>query len=74
MINDIHQPVMSAEVIEHLVVSVLGVYLDATCGCVRHTELIHKELNFFCNYIERDQYQDAVNFFMETFTDQNNLK
>jgi len=74
MINNIHQPVMSTEVIEHLVVSRSGAYLDATCGFGGHTELILKELNSSGKVIAMDQDQDAINFVKDKFIDQNSLK
>ena len=74
MINRIHQPVMTTEVIDHLVVSGSGTYLDATCGFGGHTELILKKLNSDGKVIAIDQDQDAINFVKDKFTDQSSLK
>ena len=74
MINNIHQPVMSTEVIDHLVVTRSGAYLDATCGFGGHTELILKKLSPGGKVIAMDQDQDAINFVKDKFTDQSSLK
>ena len=74
MINRIHQPVMTTEVIDHLVVSGSGTYLDATCGFGGHTELILKKLNSDGKVIAIDQDQDSINFVKDKFTDQSSLK
>ena len=36
---------MATEVVDHLVVSQSGTYLDVTCGFGGHTEVILKKLN-----------------------------
>ncbi len=74
MINKIHQPVLSTEVLENLIVSQSGTYLDATCGFGGHTELILKKLNSDGKVIAMDQDEDAINFVQEKFIDQNRLK
>ena len=74
MINNIHQPVMSAEVVDHLVVSRSGTYLDATCGFGGHTELILKKLNSDGKVIAIDQDQDAINFVKNKFISQSGIK
>jgi 16S rRNA (cytosine1402-N4)-methyltransferase len=74
MINNIHQPVMLTEVIDHLVVTRSGTYLDATCGFGGHTELILKKLSSGGKVIAMDQDQDAINFVKDKFTDQSSLK
>ena len=74
MINKIHQPVMSTEVVEHLIVSRSGTYLDATCGFGGHTEVILKTLNSYGKVIAMDQDQDAINFVKDKFIDQSRLK
>ena len=74
MINNIHQPVMATEVIDHLVISRSGTYLDATCGFGGHTELILKKLSSDGRVIAMDQDQDAINFVKDKFTDQSSLK
>ena len=73
MINKIHQPVMSAEVAEHLIVSRSGTYLDATCGFGGHTEVILKKINSDGKVIAIDQDQDAINFVKDKFIDQSRL-
>jgi len=65
---------MTTEVIDHLVVSGSGTYLDATCGFGGHTELILKKLNSDGKVIAIDQDQDAINFVKDKFTDQSSLK
>jgi len=55
MISKIHETVMSAEVVEHLIVSRSGTYLDATCGFGGHTEVILKQLNSDGKVIAMDQ-------------------
>ena len=74
MINKIHQPVMPAEVVEHLIVSRSGTYLDATCGFGGHTEIILKKLNSDGKVIAVDQDQDAINFVKDKFINQSRLK
>ena len=74
MINKIHQPVMPAEVVDHLIVSPSGTYLDATCGFGGHTEVILKKLNSEGKLIAMDQDQDAINYVKGKFTDQSRLK
>jgi len=74
MISKIHQPVMSAEVAENLIVSQSGTYIDATCGFGGHTELILKKLNSDGKVIAMDQDEDAINFVKEKFIDQSRLK
>ena len=74
MIKNIHQPVMSTEVVNHLVVARSGTYLDATCGFGGHTEVILKKLNSDGKLIAMDQDQDAINFVEGKFTDQSRLK
>ena len=74
MIKRIHQPVMTSEVIGHLVVSGSGTYLDATCGFGGHTELILKKLNSDGKVIAIDQDQDAINFVKDKFINQSRLK
>jgi len=74
MINNIHQPVMPSEVVDHLVVSKSGIYLDATCGFGGHTELILNKLNSDGKVIAMDQDQDAINFVKEKFINQSSLK
>jgi len=74
MINKIHQPVMLTEVVEHLIVSRSGTYLDATCGFGGHTEVILKTLNSYGKVIAMDQDQDAINFVKDKFIDQSRLK
>ena len=74
MINRIHQPVMTSEVIDQLIVSGSGIYLDATCGFGGHTELILKKLSSDGRVIAMDQDQDAINFVKDKFTDQSSLK
>ena len=73
MINKIHRPVMLAEVIEDLIVSRSGTYLDATCGFGGHTEVILKKLNSEGKVIAMDQDQDAINFVKDKFIDQSRL-
>ena len=65
---------MSTEVVNHLVVSPSGTYLDATCGFGGHTEVILKKLNSDGKLIAMDQDQDAINFVEVKFTDQSRLK
>ena len=74
MINKIHQPVMPAEVVEHLIVSRSGTYLDATCGFGGHTEIILKKLNSDGKVIAMDQDQAAINFVKDKFINQSRLK
>ena len=74
MISNIHQPVMKKEVLDHLVVSRSGTYLDATCGFGGHTEVILKELNSIGKLIAMDQDQDAINFVKDKYTDQSRLR
>ncbi|SVA83432.1 uncharacterized protein METZ01_LOCUS136286 [marine metagenome] len=74
MIKNIHQPVMSTEVVNHLVVARSGTYLDATCGFGGHTEVILKKLNSEGKLIAMDQDQDAINYVKGKFTDQSRLK
>ena len=74
MIKRIHQPVMTSEVIDHLVVSGSGTYLDATCGFGGHTELIIKKLNSDGKVIAIDQDRDAIKFVKDKFTGQSRLK
>ena len=74
MIKNIHQPVMSTEVVNHLVVARSGTYLDATCGFGGHTEVILKKLNSDGKLIAMDQDQDAINYVKGKFTDQRRLK
>ena len=65
---------MATEVIDHLVISRSGTYLDATCGFGGHTELILKKLSSDGRVIAMDQDQDAINFVKDKFTDQSSLK
>ena len=65
---------MSTEVVEHLIVSQSGTYLDATCGFGGHTEVILKTLNPYGKVIAMDQDQDAINFVKDKFIDQSRLK
>ena len=65
---------MSTEVVEHLIVSRSGNYLDATCGFGGHTEVILKQLNSEGKVIAMDQDQDAINFVKDKFIDQSRLK
>ena len=65
---------MSAEVVEHLIVSRSGTYLDATCGFGGHTEIILKKINSDGKVIAMDQDQDAINFVKDKFIDQSRLK
>ena len=74
MIKNIHQPVMSTEVVNHLVVARSGTYLDATCGFGGHTEVILKKINSDGKVIAMDQDQDAINFVKDKFIDQSRLK
>ena len=74
MINKIHQPVMSTEVLDYLVVSQSGTYLDATCGFGGHTEVILRKLNSEGKLVVMDQDQDAINYVKDEFCDQNRLK
>ena len=74
MIKNIHQPVMSTEVVNHLVVARSGTYLDVTCGFGGHTEVILKKLNSDGILIAMDQDQDAINYVKGKFTDQSRLK
>ena len=74
MINKIHQPVMPEEVVERLIVSPSGTYLDATCGFGGHTEIILKQLNSDGKVVAMDQDQDAINFVKDKFINQSKLK
>ena len=74
MTSKIHKPVMSAEVVEHLIVSRSGTYLDATCGFGGHSEAILKKLNSEGKVIAVDQDEDAINFVKGKFINQNRLK
>ena len=74
MINKIHQPVMPEEVVERLIVSPSGTYLDATCGFGGHTEIILKQLNSDGKVVAIDQDQDAINFVKDKFIKQSKLK
>ena len=65
---------MSAEVVEHLIVSRSGTYLDATCGFGGHTEVILKKLSSDSKVIAMDQDQDAINFVKDKFINQSRLK
>ena len=65
---------MPAEVVEHLIVSRSGTYLDATCGFGGHTEIILKKLNSDGKVIAVDQDQDAINFVKDKFINQSRLK
>ena len=65
---------MSAEVVEHLIVSRSGTYLDATCGFGGHTEVILKKLSSDGKVIAMDQDQDAINFVKDKFINQSRLK
>jgi len=74
MIKRIHQPVMTSEVIDQLIVSGSGIYLDATCGFGGHTELILKTLNSDGKVVAIDQDLDAIKFVKEKFIGQSRLK
>ena len=74
MINRIHQPVMTSEVIDQLIVSGSGIYLDATCGFGGHTELILKTLNSDGKVVAIDQDLDAIKFVKEKFIGQSRFK
>ena len=65
---------MATEVVDHLVVSQSGTYLDVTCGFGGHTEAILKKLNSDGKVVAIDQDQDAINFVKEKFVDKRRLK
>ena len=65
---------MPEEVVERLIVSPSGTYLDATCGFGGHTEIILKQLNSDGKVVAMDQDQDAINFVKDKFINQSRLK